>query len=322
FILWDLYTTRAVLLAGLQAFVLGDYVAVGSAVYNFFFGEAYYSHYQRFSPSEQSNPDGFGFIVVLGLPVAWYLASSMTTPKMNGLLKFLNYGFIPAALLGIALSGTRTAVIAAIPAMAFGLASLTRLRLWARVTIFVLLTSAILVLLPHVQTLTSFQRFSTISSELGGGDFNQRGGLWREGLAAFTESPLIGVGANRYRSVNSLGKLAHNSFISVLVELGVIGFALFGSILMIAVIEAWRQPKWEASFWLTWLAVWTIGASSLTYEYRKATWLILSLLIVSGALTANREEDVAPAGLKPSAGKFVPQSNTTNSQTAKAGVSS
>ena len=34
------------------------------------------------------------------------------------------------------------------------------------------------------------------------------------------ERPLLGVGANMYRTVNTLGKEAHNSFVSVLVELG------------------------------------------------------------------------------------------------------
>jgi purine-cytosine permease-like protein len=75
FILWDLYSTRAALLAGLQAFILGEYVAVGSAVANFLSGSVFYTHYQRFSPGD-TNPDGFGFILALGIPVelAWRLA--------------------------------------------------------------------------------------------------------------------------------------------------------------------------------------------------------------------------------------------------------
>lgn len=287
-ILWDLYTTRVALLAGLQAFILGEYVAIASAGYNFFSGNVYYTHYQRFSPSEQSNPDGFGIIVTLGIPVAWYLASSESPFKMSRLLKFVNYAYIPAAYLGIILSGTRTALIASIVGMAFGLASLSRLRLWARVAIFLLLASVILFMLPHVQMLRSFQRFSTTYSEITEGDLNNRTNNWAEGFDSFLEHPLIGVGANMYRSVNSLGKLAHNSFLSVLVELGLIGFALFGIILMMAAIQAWRQPKWDASFWLTVLLVWAICASSLSYEFRKATWLFLSLATVSATLTAQR----------------------------------
>ncbi|MCZ7573212.1 MAG: O-antigen ligase family protein [Ardenticatenaceae bacterium] len=306
-IVWELYTTRAALLAGLQAFILGEYVAISKAIYNFFSGNVFYTHYQRFSPSEQSNPDGFGIIVALGIPVAWYLASSKSATKMSGLLKFVNYAYIPAAFVGLALSGTRTALIAAIPGMAFGLASLSRPRPAVRLAIFLLLTSTILILLPHVRTLRSFQRLGTTYAELTEGDLNNRTNNWREGLASFAEHPLIGVGSNMYRSVNSLGKLAHNSFLSVLVELGLIGFALFGMILTFAVIRAWGQPKWEARFWLTTLLVWAIGASSLTYEHRKATWLFLSLVVASAALTSHRDEIAPLVQRDKSVGQFVRQ---------------
>lgn len=288
-ILWDLYTTRAAVMAGLQAFILGEYVAIGSAVANFFSGNVYYTTYQRFSPSAQGSPDGFGIIVALGIPVAWYLASSESTSRI---FKLVNYAYIPAALIGITLSGTRTALIASIVGMTFGLASLNRLRPAVRIAIFVLLTATILILLPYLQPLRSFERFSTTVTELTEGDLNNRTNNWAEGLASFAEHPLIGVGSNMYRYVNSWGKLAHNSFLSVLVELGLVGFALFAVVLAIAFVEALRQPKWDARFWLALLAAWAISASTLTYEYRKATWLFLSLVVASGALASQRDEIV------------------------------
>ena len=110
FILWDLYTTRAALLAGLQAYVLGAYVAIGSAVANYFAGNVFFAHYQRFS-SGDTNPDGFAFIVALGLPVAWYLALSTSAIKTSGLLKLVNYAYIPAAFLALALAGSGPALI-------------------------------------------------------------------------------------------------------------------------------------------------------------------------------------------------------------------
>jgi O-antigen ligase len=308
FIFWDLYRTRAALLAGLQAYVLGAYVAVGSAGANFFAGNVFYTRYQRYSPGD-TNPDGFGFILALGIPVAWYLAGTKRATKMNGLLKLVNYAYIPAAFLGLSLAGTRTALIASVVGMGFGLASLTRLRLGARVAIFLLLSAAILILLPHVQTLTSFQRFDTTASALAEGDLNQRPSIWSDGFASFLEHPLLGVGSNMYRSVNSLGKVAHNSFLSVLVEVGMIGFALFGTILTMAVIRAWGQPKWDASFWLTMLMVWAIGASTLTWEYRRSTWLFLSLLIVSAAITSRRHEAITLIKGEKRVGQLVPQVN-------------
>jgi O-antigen ligase len=286
FVLWDLYTTRESIMAGLQAFILGEYVAVGSAVANFVSGNVYYTTYQRFSPAAQSNPDGFGIIVALGIPVAWYLASSERTSKV---LRLVNYAYVPAAFVGITLSGTRTALVASMVGLAFGIASLHRLRPRVRVATFALLAVAIFVLLPYARPLRSFQRFSTTATELTQGDLNNRTHNWAEGLQSFIAHPIVGVGSNMYRSVNSWGKLAHNSYLSVLVELGLVGFALFVSMLAIAFLEALRQPKWDALFWLAVLGTWAICAFTLTYEYRKATWLFLSLCVASGALSRSRD---------------------------------
>lgn len=290
FILWDIYTTRTALLAGLQAFILGEFVAIGSALQNFLSGDVFYSTYQRFSPADQSNPDGFGVIVALGIPIAWYLASSINTNKISGLLKFVNYAYIPAAFLGISLSGTRTALIASIVGMTFGLVSLTRLRLWVRITLISLLGAVFIFLLPQVKTLKSFQRFGTTVNEITEGDLNNRTNTWGLALVTFIEHPILGVGSNMFTSL-SRGRMAHNSFISVLVELGLIGLVIFGTILTIAFIHALRQPaKWDSGFWFTLLLVWAICASSLTYEHRKATWLFLSFVVASATVASHNKE--------------------------------
>jgi O-antigen ligase len=282
-ILWDLFTNREALRAGLQAYVLGCYVAFLSALINFLQGTAFYSYYDRFAAGE-TNPYGFGFILVLGIPVAWYLVSSRSSSRWGGLLRVVNYLYVPLAFLGIALSGTRTALVATVPGMAYGFLSMTRLRPAIRITIVATLLIAIVLLIPFVQPLRSFQRLGTLATELTQGDLNNRTNNWKQGLQAFTEKPIFGVGSNMYRSVNTWGKVAHNSFLSVLVELGFVGFLLFGLILTIAVSEARGQPKWYARFWLTMLMVWAIGSFTLTWEHRKSTWLFLSLLICSAAI--------------------------------------
>ncbi len=287
-IFWDLYDTRTALWSALQAYVLGAYVAVGIAFGNYLSGNAFYAPYQRFSSGGDANPDGFGIIVALGIPVAWYLAGLKRTGRMEGLLKFVNYGFIPTAFLGIALSGTRAALVAAIPGMVFGVASLARVRPVVRVAVLGLFTTALFVTYPYFQTLPSFQRLGTTVTEITQGDLNQRTSNWVEGIDTFSQHPFFGIGSNAYRSGNSDGKVAHNSFLSVLVEGGIIGFVLFGLILAIAAVQAWGQVGWDRAFWLTTLLVWAVGASTLTWEHRKATWLFLSLLVVSSALIRYR----------------------------------
>jgi O-antigen ligase len=290
--LWDLYTTRRALDAGLQAYILGAYVAIGSALANYLSGSAFYTNYNRFSAGD-TNPDGFGFILAMGMPVAWYLASSKSETRIGRLVRMLNFAYIPAAFLGISLSGTRSALIATLPAMAFGMTSLLRLKVVARIAVFVLLATSLLLVVRQVQDLSSFQRFGTTTSELTEGDLNNRTKNWLEGLRSFTKNPVLGVGSNMYRSVNTLGKVAHNSYISVLVEVGMIGFVLFGAILVIVVLQALRLSGWDRRFWITQLAVWGLGAFTLTWEHRKSTWLFFSLVVAYAALLPERESPPA-----------------------------
>jgi hypothetical protein len=58
---------------------------------------------------------------------------------------------------------------------------------------------------------------------------------------------------------------------------------LFTCILAIVVNQAVRLPKGYSGFWLAVFFVWTVGVLSLTFEFRKATWLFLSFVIMEGA---------------------------------------
>src|SRR6266498_4858805 len=191
YILWDLYTTREAILAGLQMYVLGCYVALGGTIVNFLIGNTFY--YGRYTAAGTS-PDDLGAILALGIPVAWHVASQ-NNMTMSRLLKWVNYIYIPAALVGIALSATRLALIAAIPGIVFGLASLTQVNLSTRITIFLFLIGAAYYLLPLIPQ-ESFQRLGTTGTEISSGDLNGRVELWHQGLVAFEEHPLLGVGSN------------------------------------------------------------------------------------------------------------------------------
>jgi O-antigen ligase len=290
YILWDLFRTKAALLAGLQAYVFGSYAAVGGAVFNYVHSNPFYTHMDRYSLGD-TNPDGYGFILALGIPVACYLAASPETPRI---FRLVNYGYLPVAFVGIALSGTRTASVGAAVGLLYGLATLTRLRLFARVAVVTLLAAALFVLLPIIQPLTSFQRLGTTGTEVVHGDLNERTELWADGISAFMQAPVLGVGTDMYRSVSGLNKVAHNTYISVLVEEGLIGLVLFVAILWIVVRRVRRLPRWDRNFWLTTLIVLAIGASTLTWEQRKTTWLFLTFAVVAAAAARSRLQHDGP----------------------------
>jgi len=51
------------------------------------------------------------------------------------------------------------------------------------------------------------------------------------------------------------------------------------------VYQAFRPPRWHSGLWLTVLAIWAIGVFTLSWEFRKPTWLFLSLVVISANLS-------------------------------------
>lgn len=289
-ILWDLYATPQALKAGLQAYVLGAYVSIGSIVASYLADQASGSPSLSRYTGAGLNANTLAMILALGIPVAWHLALSAGGGKRRALLRLANLAYIPAALFAILLTASRTGLLVAVLACLFVLATFPWLRRFPRVLLSVALIGALFALYPHVPQ-TSFDRLSTVGTSIAAGDLGGRVAIWREGLAAFVERPLLGVGSGAFPVAVESGKVAHNTFLSVLVELGVIGFAIFVVMLALALYQAGRQPtKWDSRLWLTLLLLWAIGVSTLTWEDRKPTWMFLSLVIAGAALSRQPEE--------------------------------
>lgn len=287
-ILWDLYTTPAALKAGLQAYVLGAYVSIGSTIVNYLMSKE--TSYLRYAAAG-FDPNDLGVMLALGIPVAWHLALSDGNSTMTQVLRLVNYAYLPAATLAIMLTASRGALLAALPAFLFVIRSLTRLNLFPRVLISMALAAALFALQPLVPQ-SSFQRLGTIGTSITAGSLGDRVYIWQEGIVVFSEHPLSGIGSGAFRAAVESGTVAHNVFLSVLAEVGIVGFVLFVLILAMTIYQAMHQPKWDARFWLTILLVWALGAFSLTWEHRKPTWLFLGLAAVSAGLSVRRDEAV------------------------------
>lgn len=295
FILWDLYETSAKLLAGLQAYILGAYVAVGGTLYNYGLDAGRNS--LRFAAGG-FNVNDLGIILALGIPVAWYLIVSVSSRERPYLLTLLNYAYLPAAVLAILLTASRAALLATVPGLLFIIWSLRRLSVIQRMLVFsasVLALSVFQEIVPQ----PSILRLTTIASSDGFDALGGRLDIWSEGLAVFSEHPLVGVGSGAFRAATELGRSAHNFALSLLVELGIIGFGIFVFILVMAFYYARRQPKLRSQLWLTFLLVWMLGAATHNWEHRKQTWLFLSFVFVGAGLAAKLKD---PEALHPEPG--------------------
>ena len=286
--LWDLCTTPKTIRAGLQAYVLGLTIPIASTVINFITSiGTEYALYGRYA-SVGSNTNTTGILLALGLPLAWYLAASAGEGKKAQVLKLVNYAYIPAITFTIILTATRFAVIMSLPTFLFGLSTLARLKPVSRILIFVFLTATVIMLVPKIPQ-ANLQRLGTIDDEILAGDLSDRTNLWKTGLDIWFENPILGIGGNGYRTavmpIYGRPRSAHNSFIAISAELGIIGLSLFAIIIVTAVFLAWRHPKkLDTWFWLTVLITWGIGNLAMTWTHNKPTWLLLCLLASSASM--------------------------------------
>jgi O-antigen ligase len=197
-------------------------------------------------------------------------------------MKLVNYGYLPAGVFGLALTGTRTALLALFPAAIYMIWSLSAVRLSRRVIALTLLVIAG-VLLASFLPQASAQRLGTTFSELSSGDFSSRAEIWSQGVEAFLERPVAGVGAGAFRRAVARGQVAHNTLISVLTETGLVGLVPFVIAVLIAFRCAGRHLRRERRFWMALLWGVAIGASSLTWETTKVSWLFTGLVVASAA---------------------------------------
>jgi O-antigen ligase len=139
--------------------------------------------------------------------------------------------------------------------------------------------------------------------ELQEGTLTHRTLIWTAGLDIFRDHALIGTGAGSYGTavLRAIDRpyVAHNSFLSVLVELGVIGVILFGGLLASMFYSALRMAPRERHFWLAMLITWVVGVSVLTWESRKPTWFLFAMLAAHVHASRTVVRRSVPCGARP-----------------------
>jgi O-antigen ligase len=290
-LIWQLLPDAQHQIGLLQAYVFGTLVPSIDTIVRFMnHKEAAYLRYA----GAGSNPDDLGLIMALSVPISYYLLIRSGRRKA--------WFYLAQLLLAgtsLLLSAARGGFLAV--AVALTIVPLTAARLKWRQKMAILLTVALFIsaaamLVPA----NSWDRLSTIPNELRAGDLSGRRSIWAAGLEVFREHPFLGVGAGAYlpsvRHILVEPNVAHNTFLSVLVELGVIGLGIFCALLAFLLLSAKELPWLPKRVWLVCIAVWLVGVSTLSWEARKPTWLLFGLLLSQNAsLSHKARRNHAPA---------------------------
>jgi len=144
---------------------------------------------------------------------------------------------------------------------------------------------------------TTWERFLSLRQNLQTGTLGGRGMIWTAGWDLFQRNPIVGIGAGAFGPVVesriNARLIAHNTYLSVATETGVIGLALFVSAFGSIAASARRCDRSRRVFVLVLLATWMVGVSSLTWEHRKGTWIVFG---VCTAAVLRRHRDRAAGG--------------------------
>jgi O-antigen ligase len=268
-LIWEFADQKGRQLVLMRTYVFGTLVSAGGTIYSYLTGSnVLYQRYTAFG----FDPNDLALLLALSLPISFYL----TTIHRHSRLVWIYRLQLLAAIFAIGLTGSRGVLIATLVALAylpFGSVKMTFRKKCAFLLVGVAAISFTLAFMPE----TTWKRWGGMGGELEQGSWSGRKAIWSAGLELVREYPVLGVGAGGFRTATSSALVAHNTFLSVLVEEGLVGFALFLLLILSLTLPALRLPTVERNLWLVLLATWAVGVSSLTWETKKATWFLFGL---------------------------------------------
>ena len=241
----------------MHAYVLGAAAASVIAFFRYFTHQQ--TNYRRYAATG-FDPNDFGLILALAIPLALYLGL-----QHRGWMQWYFCGLSLSIIFAIFLTASRTALVATFVAFGFVIAT------WGAATVSQKIASATLLavlplgMLPYGPT-PQRQRLATLPAELSHGTFHDRTRIWKAGLVTLKRHALLGVGAGAYPEAvrpilgtpadSRFQFVAHNTFLSVLVETGAIGLSLYALLLASLVLFIWMMPGTERALWSAMLAAW------------------------------------------------------------------
>jgi O-antigen ligase len=218
-------------------------------------------------------------VLALTVSMAWYLSITTSSTLLRWVCRF----YLPVAIVAIGLTGSRGGMIATTVGLLIVPLSMMRLSP-GRLTGAILMLVVAGVLAVAYTPKTLIERLSTTGNELEGGRIGGRGKLWKAGLRVSLDAPVFGHGTAGFKEavtplLGEATQVAHNSFISVLVEEGLGGLVLFLAMLTAVFLSLLRLPPLERRFAIVLMLTLGVTMLPLTWEDRRAVWVVLSILI-------------------------------------------
>lgn len=277
-LIWEYAGARPQRIALLQAYVLGCGVsAIGVLIAAWRgAGLALPGAEVRFTAAGM-NMNELAAILGLGVVMAFYLASEFRARLVVRVLYFLYAG---AGIVAIPLTGSRGGLMTGIVGLVFIVIFNTALGTRARL-VFALAVVASAVLAFGIIPDSTEARLAGTGRELRSGTWGSRLEILGPGVEVFWQRPVVGVGLGGFRS--AVARYygypidAHNTYLNVLAETGIVGFLLFFSVLVVLLKRQRSLPRRDKFLWVALTVMWSFMGLSGSLDRVKTTWFLYSL---------------------------------------------
>ena len=271
---WELAPSGVRLRGLLLAYVLGASVSALSTVALLRTGAVM----KRFAAGGV-DPNDLAMMMALSLPMAWYL--SITTPRP--MVRWICRLYLPLGILTVILTGSRGGMVTAMVGLLVIPLTMTNLspgRLAGTIALLAIAGGLAVAYVPE----NIVERLESTGTEVEDARLGGRFKLWVAGVHAFRYKPIMGFGPSGFipaikPELGPRAQVAHNSYLSVLVEEGLVGLILYMTMIVSVWTAVLRLPRLERRFALVQLSTLAVAMLPLTWEDVKAVWVILSVMM-------------------------------------------
>jgi hypothetical protein len=282
-VMWELGATWRDAFHLATAYVAGASVAAISVLHNFSAATIELEARQARFAADNWDVNDLALVLSLAIPLAFYVA----TKRLDWISTCVARAYLLVGPMAIVLTSSRSgAVVMTLAILALPL-FLKRQTMQAKVITATVVACAAWVAWNYAPQ-QSWNRLSTLFSSLRAGDLNFRDTIWRNGLRAFGGHCLAGVGAGAFETGAGINFSAHNTFLAVLVEQGLIGFGVFLVILGCAIHCSLRMAGTDRKLCVVLLVCWAVGTFTLGWAANRVTWFVLGLVTALGSVREAR----------------------------------
>lgn len=227
--------------------------------------------------------NAIAYTLTLGCTVSLYCAYG----ALSSFSRVVFYFAAGVCVFGALMTGTRGAFALMILDVAFVLWIIKNGKMSTRVFgvfgVVVLVSVGASLISPEV-----YSRLFSVVGRLEDGQLTGRLDIWSNAIKLFSQHPFLGYGIGSFAETNyqyfGLNKAAHNVFLQLLVETGVVGGLLWCTLVLIAVYKSiLKSCNEERVFWfLLWMQLLATFAVQ-NFATKKSVWFLIGLAAAANA---------------------------------------